>query len=681
MKWIGLVIAFGCFLAVLADSKYGDQEYLEKEKDLLLILKYIHQPFSNAELYAFGTAYKIEADYKNYNNVKKVKTFVDLYNRKRLLPRSALFSIYNQQHLFEAKALFEVFYSAKSYETLAQVVSWARFNTNEKLFMYVLALTVAQREDLKILILPPPYEVCPYQYVNGEVIKKAQRVAMQGFYGVEKVNGYKEVIIPMNYTGWYIHMNADQKVSYFTEDVTLNANYYNFNLDYPYWLEGEPYGLDKDRRGEFYLVFHQQFLARYYLERLSNDLGHIQDFNWRTPIKSGYNPSLMFVSGKQFPVRPNFYNLYTEGNHKFVQEAEDRERRIRDVVDQGFINFGGKTISLSKPEDVNTLGNLIQGNPDTVDMHHNYHDHIVPSFLENYSTAARDPLFYQFYKHLLENYWKFMSHIEPYTFDELNFEGVEVTKVQVDKIETFFENFDVDITNAIEIPPDSHLDTLKEVTEVKFKPDNFFVKARTVRLNHKPFNYKLYVKSDKAATASIRVYIGPKYDEFGSHIDFNENRKNFVLLDLYKQNLIAGENVITRNSEQYFFYDGDQTSYFELYQRVLAGKAGEKEWSGLLKGRCLNSRHLMIPKGKKGGMTYQFFFVVSPYIAPATPTFSTFDYKTSCGVGSGSRYFEDRRLNYPLDRVIDEKYFFVSNVHFEDVEIYFNAEENAIRYF
>lgn len=689
MKCLWILAAFVGIAAAIPsefikpDPYFGSKEYLDKEHDLLLVLKYVHQPHWNAELNAYGNHYSLKDDLSSYDHVEEVKKFVYLIERKGLLELKAVFSLYNPEHLEQTKMLFTVFYNAKTYETLSKVVAWARFNVNEKMFMYVLGTLIAHRKDVESLIMPPPYEVCPYQYVNVEAIKTAQRTKMQGFYGVEKVNGMYEQIIPVNYTGWYFHLNGEQKVSYLTEDVGLNAFYYNFNLDYPHWLEGKPYGLDKDRRGEMYIVMHHEIVARYYLERLSNDLGHIPEFNWREPIKAGYFPSLMYVSGKQFPTRHNNYNLYKEGNHKFIQEAEDRERRIRDIIDKGFVKYGGEKVSLSKPEDVDTLGNLLQGNPDSFGLHHNFHDHIVPSFLENYNTAIRDPLFYQFYQRLLSNYWKFMTHIEPYTEEELIFDGVKITDIHVDKIETFFEPFDIDITNAVDVDHDKEVVAPETLKEIKFKHDEYLVKARTMRLNHKPFDFKITVQSDKDQDASIRVWIGPKYDEFGTHIDFDENRKNFVMLDIYKETLKKGENILHRNShKELMYYGAPQTTFYELYKHVMAAKTGEKEWpTDLLLARCQFPKNLMIPKGKKGGMTYQFFFSISPYVAPKTPFISTFNPMTSCGVGSGSRFFEDRALLFPIDREIDEKHFYVPNFAFEDVEIYFDPHTNEARNF
>lgn len=671
--WI-LVVFVGCFatLASAEETNYGDPFYLEQQKDLLLVLKYVHQPHWHADLYTYASHYNLTEDYDSYNNVEQVKEFVQLFNGPLRLSRKALFSIYEADHLSQVKALFNVFYNAKKYETLAKVVAWSRFNVNEKMFMYVVGLLISHRKDVSTLIMPPPYEVCPYQFMNLEVIKSAQRLKMQGFDKIEKVDGQRKVVVLMNYTSPSTHLNEEQKLSYFTEDPAYNAFYYNFNLDYPHWMEGKEYGLDKDRRGELYLAIHQQMMARYYLERLSNGLGSIPDFNWRTRVAAGYHPSLFYVNGVRFPTRSNYFNLYQDGNRKHVQEAEDRERRIRDIVDKGFFIHANETFTISKPEDVNTLGNLIQGNPDGSDLHHNAHDHIVPTYLENYATAARDPLFYLFYKKLLKNFWKFTSHVKPYTRDEVSFPGVKISSVQVDRIETFFENFDIDITNAIDVEPELIFNTLENLTEVVLKPDENIITARTVRLNHKPFNFKINIQSDKDQLATVRVFLGPKFDEFGNHIKLEGNRQNFVSLDVFLQSLSVGENVINRKSTDNLFYDPALTSFNEIYKRVMAAKKGEQEWTeGIMKGRCQFPKHLMIPKGTKGGMTYQLYFVVSAFKEASPPAFSNFNPATSCGIGSGTRYVEDRSMLFPIDRVIDPTYFFGSNMHLEDIEVYF----------
>ena len=208
------------------------------------------------------------------------------------------------------------------------------------------------------------------------------------------------------------------------------------------------------------------------------------------------------------------------------------------------------------------------------------------------------------------------------------------------------------------------------------------VKARIPRLNHRPFTYTLKVQSDKAQDALIRVFLGPKYDEFGNFINFNEDRKYFIMFDVNMAKLKEGENTIFRNSSEIFWYSPAQTTYYELYKRLMQAEKGEKKWTPeLFKGRCHYPKYLTIPKGKKGGMTYQFFYVVSPFVAPKTPLFTNFNPLISCGVGSGGRFaFGKQSLFFPLDREIDDLHFYQPNMHFEDIEIYFTGDED-VRYY
>ena len=75
--------------------------------------------------------------------------------------------------------------------------------------MYVYAFCILNFKLYDHLTMPPVYKIYPYQFINSEAIKTAHRHKMQGFYGVKEVNGYAEVIFPVNNNGWYMHMNED----------------------------------------------------------------------------------------------------------------------------------------------------------------------------------------------------------------------------------------------------------------------------------------------------------------------------------------------------------------------------------------------------------------------------------------------------------------------------------------
>lgn len=285
-----------------------------------------------------------EAEFKHLflllQNDQAVKEFLNFYNIG-MLPKHKVFSISYRRLRDEAVSLFHLFYYAKDFDTFYRCACWAREHVNEGMFVYALNVAVLHRPDCRGFILPAPYEIYPFFFLNNEVIAKAQMLKMQGnlidknFHSVHQMD--KTFYINSNYSGWYVQANDESSLSYFTEDVGLNSYYFYFHADYPFWMHGDIYGLNKDRRGEIFYYTHQQLLARYYMERLSNDLKEIPRFSWHWPIKTGFMSNLRHGNGLNFPSRPNFFNVRTEDNIWRIQDVKDCERRIRDVIQSGLV--------------------------------------------------------------------------------------------------------------------------------------------------------------------------------------------------------------------------------------------------------------------------------------------------------------------------------------------------------
>lgn len=81
----------------------------------------------------------------------------------------------------------------------------------------------------------------------------------------------------------------------------------------------------------------------------------------------------------------------------------------------------------------------------------------------------------------------------------------------------------------------------------------------------------------------------------------------------------------------------------------------------------------MLPKGTKGGQTYQIYVLVSPYKPPNKYDSSKSYYPV---VGLGSQYIDGYPLGYPFDRPIKEPSFKVPNAYFQDAVIYFKNYED-----
>ncbi|GAB0094123.1 hypothetical protein DMENIID0001_093510 [Sergentomyia squamirostris] len=679
MKGIVLVF-FACAVALssgycmVSNVKSVDKDFLFKQKAILEVLQHVHQHEIHTQMWEDSKTYMVNEHFDDYTNVMAVKEFW-MYYEMGMLPLDEVFSVFSEMQRKQVMSLFYFFYYAKDWDTFYKSMVWARFHVNEGMFVYALTAAVLHRKDLAGIVMPAPYEIYPYYFFNSEVITMAQQYKMQGFYGMKKYDNMYMVTIPSNYTGWYKHTNPEQKMSYFTEDIGLNSFYYYFNMDYPFWMGGKEVDMMMpERRGEYYLFQHQQFLARYYLERLSNDLGMIPEFSWYEPIMTGYYSDLRYYNGVYFPSRDNYYSMYTEYNYYYIQMVEMYEQRIMDAIDLGFFYmYDGTRVDLTKPESIEYLGNLFQSNPDSKNTRmygylelyakmllsaspeHFETYKMIPGIMEQFETAMRDPMFYQLYKRFLKFYWQFKDHLPYYTYEEIFVPGMKIENIEVDKLVTYFDKFEADITNAVDIEVYDEKMPMSEMMKfgkvAQYQGQEFMIKASQYRLNHLPFTMKFDILSDKAMKAFVKVFIGPKYDMYGNLYDINENRENFYELDHWTVDLKVGMNKIMHSSTDFMMYMKDRTTFYDLYKHVMMAMKGQYDFTMDMKeAHCLLPSRLMLPKGKKGGMPFQLFF----YVAPMMENFHPF--------------------GYPLDRKINEQYWFTPNMKYYDVMIFHKTD-------
>lgn len=451
-------------------------------------------------------------------------------------------------------------------------------------------------------------------------------------------------------------------------------------------MESEEYQIQNPHRGEQYYYVHQQILARYYLERLSNNMGEIPYFDWDWEVETGYYPSLQYPNGMYFPVRPSNVELYKPQDgyqsHSFYYSnftwsqswVQDYEQRIRDAIDQGFIwTEEGEKLNLYDEQGFEVLGDLIEANPDSPNsryygavqifaryvLGYSYYPldkyKIAPSALQHFETSLRDPIFYQFYKRIVMYFQKYKSQLPAYKYEQLEFPGVDIVDVKFDKLYTYFEDFYTDLSYSV------------FVNKKEFIEESFQVRAQQDRLTYKPFSYNIHVKSDKKAKAMVRVFIGPKYDEYGREINITFNRLNFVEFDRFTYDLTAGDVEITRTYQDNW-YAKDFPSYKQLYQSVSAALEGKQEFHIYQQDQYYGfPTRFLLPKGSEEGTTYQFFVMVSPYQPEKLEEHTEWYWPT----GFEQKYVDQYAYGYPFDRPINNEWTFnVPNVYFEEVDIY-----------
>ncbi|XP_017777164.1 PREDICTED: hexamerin-like [Nicrophorus vespilloides] len=693
MRAAVVVALVGLVALAIAEPSYkvADKVFLGKQKDVLRLFEYVNQPAYYKDFVEIEKEFKFEGHWDQWTKPEFAKEFFH-YFKYDILPQGEVFSVFYPEHLKQAVALFKTFYYAKDFETFFKCAVWARQNVNEGMFVYALAVAVAHSKHTENVILPPIHEIFPEYFFNDEVIHKAQQYKQHywGTYEHEdeiKDASYKGYTIHANYSGWYMNVHPEQSMTYFTEDIGLNSYYYYQNVYMPFWMEKEYMSFDGSYRGELFYFYHQQILARFYLERLSNGKGEIPHFDFEHPIETGFYPSLTYANGLKFPTRPNHANLYYHGvdgeqqynffgNYSYSYTyVKDYERRLRDALDNGWVYTPeGKQVFLYTKEGFQTLCNLVESNPESPNsrfygdlqvfarrlLGYSYFPldqyKVAPSALEQFETSLRDPMFYQLYKRMMYYFYQYQNYMGPYEKEELLFKGVKIEDMEIDRLITYFDYHYSDLSHAV------------TVDEKEFVEDTFEVRARQFRLNHKAFNYKVNVVSEKATDAFVKVFIGPKYDEYGREIDMEDNYMNFFELDRFKYTLQAGKNVIKRSSLESNYFSEDRTTYKQLYKQVLtAFNGGEAfKYPDFTKYYTFPQR-LMLPKGEFGGKTYQFYVIVSEYHSSENNEIANYLVDTEYSMG------------YPLDRPIEfEHDFFVPNSYTKDVVIYHKKTEEEI---
>lgn len=73
----------------------------------------------------------------------------------------------------------------------------------------------------------------------------------------------------------------------------------------------------------------------------------------------------------------------------------------------------------------------------------------MPSALENYQTALRDPAFYILWKRVLSLLFAWQKQMPVYKKEELLLPSVVIEKVETDKMVTYFEQTYMNITNHL----------------------------------------------------------------------------------------------------------------------------------------------------------------------------------------------------------------------------------------
>lgn len=109
-------------------------------------------------------------------------------------------------------------------------------------------------------------------------------------------------------------------------------------------------------------------------------------------------------------------------------------------------------------------------------------------------------------------------HQKPYNKDEIIYPELKIESFVVDKLITYFDQFDSLINNGM------MFDDAEEI-------EKMWIKIRQYRLNHKPFSFHLAINAEKPMKAAVRIFLGPKYDIHHKPLEIYESAKYFYEMD------------------------------------------------------------------------------------------------------------------------------------------------------
>uniref|UniRef100_T1H3X1 Hemocyanin/hexamerin middle domain-containing protein n=1 Tax=Megaselia scalaris TaxID=36166 RepID=T1H3X1_MEGSC len=597
--------------------------------------------------------------------------------------------------LREVSALFKFFYYAKDFTTLQHNIVFARQYVNENVFVYAIQLFVFHSHEYQYIVLPGLHEIFPQFFYNGKFIHTTKgfdfdALKYQEEYEHKYYSHFESEDSPsrhyLKHFDWYakkFHMsknlkmfwvksdwsdkyelyNKEANLHYFVEDIDWNLYFYYLNIEYPFFLHGKTFKFD-DRRGEYYFYCIRQILARYNAERYALGFDTISEFSWYTPVENGYKSQLVSYTGYPYSFRPNYYEYKYTGEYSAINLVETFEERFRDVIAQGFYELAdGTKVYLNKPDSIEKVALLLQGSVDSIDrkffgswmtLYHTLlgfgeqYDIIsedkyvsyIPNVLFNFETMMRDPLFYQIYYRLYSFFYHYKYNLGYYKPEELKFPGVKISSVTVDKFETHYDLVDYDVS-------------------VLLNKNYFFKDAQKI---------------------VIRTFIGPKFDINGHELTFSHGSQYFYEIDQFYYEAVAGKNTYNRDSTHFFHTRKDTTTYVELYKSVLAAVKGEYKFpiDHTVNKYCGFPEHLLLPRGQADGLPMKIYVIASPFDTAITE-YSYDDHVKYCGMP-----FDHYAYGYPLDRPVNEIYFWQPNMYYGDIQIYqsvdFEASDYTLKY-
>lgn len=199
--------------------------------------------------------------------------------------------------------------------------------------------------------------------------------------------------------------------------------------------------------------------------------------------------------------------------------------------------------------------------------------------------------------------------------------------------------------------------------------------VRVRHLQHETFRYELDIlnSASSAQTGTVRIFLAPRLNEIREPFELNDQRHLFMELDKFETRLNPGRNAISRSSTQSSVTLSSAKTFSQL---IAEAEASEEQTSSC---SCGLPDHLLLPKGKPEGMSFQLVVMVTNSNEDRVTGGSgqeCQDAASYCGI-LNQLYPDKKPMGFPFDRRIEVASlndFKTSNMNFADLIIRFRNE-------
>ena len=424
-----------------------------------------------------------------------------------------------------------------------------------------------------------------------------------------------------------------------------------------------------DRQGELFFYMHEQMLARYDAELISNGLGRVAPFGpaqWPKPIPEGHDPT--DITG--FTRR--------EANKKLAAGAvtglRALEKEITDALAAGSLK--GPTAA-AVPIDRTNLGEAVEAavaqlresDPGSYQGLHNIgHGRIAElapngdGVMNNPVAAIRDQVFWRWHKHIDDLSAAWQDTQAPVDFSDAP--PVLVRNALAAGSTTAWASPDIILCRTADLPAGDRsalgqrlfggpawdtdfaagqatagTTTVRTVSELTTTMGTVQFRSRPVRfLTHEPFSYFLRLEntSDAARQVTVRIFLAPSAPA-------GRDRRTWVEMDKFLLTVPASTRLVAYRAD-------DESSVVKRPvdtspAAAIGGGSGPDEDSYC---DCGWPYTLLLPRGTPAGLPFRLMVICTDAAIDRVPAAAQCGSMSWCG--AVDRYPDTRDMGYPFAR-------------------------------